>query len=96
MLTSFILFRYSDNQRAQDAMNLTFFHWGLHGWVVYVLIGLLLGFLSYRKGLPMTMRTCFYPLLGEKVFGRIGDMVDTLSIICTMFGVCTSLGKFDQ
>ncbi|XP_057312794.1 probable glycine betaine transporter [Hydractinia symbiolongicarpus] len=84
--------RYSDNQRAQDAMNLTFFHWGLHGWVVYVLIGLLLGFLSYRKGLPMTMRTCFYPLLGEKVFGRIGDMVDTLSIICTMFGVCTSLG----
>ena len=40
----------------------------------------------------MTMRTCFYPLLGEKIYGFLGDAIDTLSIICTMFGVCTSLG----
>ena len=59
---------------------------------MYVIIGLLLGFLSYRRGLPLTMRTCFYPILGEKIFGIIGDLIDTLCIICTMFGVCTSLG----
>ncbi|XP_065670241.1 trimethylamine transporter [Hydra vulgaris] len=84
--------RYNDNQRAQDAINLSFFHWGIHGWIVYVLIGLLLGVLSHRRGLPMTMRSCFYPLLGDKVFGLFGDFVDTMSIICTMLGVCTSLG----
>uniref|UniRef100_A0A7M5V6T2 Uncharacterized protein n=1 Tax=Clytia hemisphaerica TaxID=252671 RepID=A0A7M5V6T2_9CNID len=84
--------RYSDNQAAQDAINLTYFHWGIHGWIVYVVIGLLLGFLSYRKGLPLTMRTCFYPILGDLIYGVIGDMIDTLCIICTLFGVCTSLG----
>ena len=88
----YFVFRYNDNQRAQDAINLTFFHWGIHGWIVYVIIGLLLGFLCYRRGLPMTMRTCFYPILRERVFGIIGDFIDILSIICTMFGVCTSLG----
>ena len=73
-------------------MNLTYFHWGVHAWIVYALIGLLLGFVAHRNGLPMTMRSCFYPLLGNKVFGTAGDVIDTLSIICTMFGVCTSLG----
>ena len=85
-------FRYTDNQRAQDAMNLTLFHWGIHGWIVYAVIGLLLSFLSYRKKLPMTMRSCFYPLLGERVFGVLGDIIDILSVVATMFGVCTSLG----
>lgn len=84
--------RHSNNQEAQDAINVTLFHWGIHGWIVYVVIGLLLGFLCYRRGLPMTMRTCFYPLLGERVFGIIGDLIDILCIVCTMFGVCTSLG----
>ena len=84
--------RYSDNQQAQDAMNLTFFHWGIHGWIVYVVVGLLLAFLSYRKGLPMTMRSCFYPLLGDRIYGWMGDFIDILSVVCTMFGVCTSLG----
>ena len=73
-------------------MNLAFFHWGIHGWIVYVVVGLLLAFLGYRKGLPMTMRTCFYPLLGEKIYGWLGDFIDILSVVCTMFGVCTSLG----
>ena len=78
-----------DNQVAQDALNLVFFHWGIHGWVVYTIIGLLLGFLCYRRGLPMTMRTIFYPILGDKIFGITGDLIDTLCIVCTMFGVCT-------
>ncbi|XP_048575810.1 glycine betaine transporter 1-like [Nematostella vectensis] len=84
--------RYSDNQRAQDAINVTLFHWGIHGWIVYTMIGLLLGFLSYRYNMPMTMRTCFYPLLGDKIYGTFGDLIDILSVVCTMFGVCTSLG----
>lgn len=82
----------TDAQVAQDAMNLTFFHWGLHGFVVYTQVGLILGIISHRWGMPMTMKNCFYPLLGEKVFGRIGDLIDTLSVITTLFGVCTSLG----
>ena len=73
-------------------MTVTFFHWGLHAWIVYAVVGLLLAFLGYRKGLPMTMRTCFYPLLGEKIYGWMGDLIDILSVVCTMFGVCTSLG----
>ncbi|EDO47935.1 predicted protein [Nematostella vectensis] len=64
--------RYSDNQRAQDAINVTLFHWGIHGWIVYTMIGLLLGFLSYRYNMPMTMRTCFYPLLAASVLGSDG------------------------
>ena len=84
--------RYSDNQRAQDAINVTFFHWGIHGWIVYVIVGLLLAYMTYNRGLPMTMRSCFYPLLGDKIFGFLGDVIDVISIIATMFGVCTSLG----
>lgn len=84
--------RYSDNQRAQDAINITFFHWGLHAWIVYVIVGLLLAFVSHRNGLPMTIRSCFHPLLGDSIYGVIGDIIDTLSVVGTMFGVCTSLG----
>lgn len=84
--------RYTDNQLAQDAMNLTFFHWGVHGWIVYVVVGLLLAFVCYRQGLPMTVRSCFYPLIGDKIYGWMGDVIDILSICGTMFGVCTSLG----
>lgn len=73
-------------------MNVTLFHWGIHGWIVYVIVGLLLAFVGYRQGLPMTVRTCFYPLIGDKIFGWMGDFIDILSVVCTMFGVCTSLG----
>jgi len=82
----------SDNQRAQEAMNLTFYHWGLHGWVCYAVVGLLLGILHFRKGLPMTMKSCFFPLIGERIYGFTGDAIDVLSVVCTTFGVCTSLG----
>lgn len=81
-----------DNELAQNAINLTFFHWGIHGWIVYVIIGLMLAFMTFRKGMPMTMKTCFYPLIGDRIYGWIGDAVDILSIITTLFGVCTSLG----
>ena len=85
-------FRYSDNQRAQDAINITLFHWGVHAWVVYSIVGILMGLVAYRQGLPMTIRSCFHPLLGDRIFGWMGEVIDTLSVIVTMFGVCTSLG----
>ncbi|XP_048575623.1 glycine betaine transporter 1 isoform X2 [Nematostella vectensis] len=84
--------KHSDNERAKDAINITIFHWGIHGWIAYTLVGLILAFLSHRKGMPMTMRSCFYQAIGERIYGTFGDMVDILSIVCTMFGVCTSLG----
>ena len=57
-----------------------------------MVVGLLLAFVGYRKGLPMTIRSCFYPIIGEKIYGWMGDAVDIFSVVCTMFGVCTSLG----
>jgi len=81
-----------DNKLAQEAMNITLYHWGLHGWVVYTIMGLILGLMAYREGLPMTLKSCFYPLIGDKIFGWPGDLIDTLSVIATLFGVCTSLG----
>ena len=65
---------------------------GIHGWVVYTLVGMLLGLMSFREGLPLTMKSCFYPLIGESIFGWIGDVVDSVCIMSILFGVCTSLG----
>jgi choline-glycine betaine transporter len=53
---------------------------------------MLLALLCYRQGLPMSMKSCFYPLIGERIYGWMGDFVDILSVITTLFGVCTSLG----
>jgi len=78
--------------RVQDAMTTTWYHWGLHGWVCYVIVGLLLAFLHFRKGLPMTIKTCFYPLLGTRIYGLAGDLLDGVSVVATTMGVCTSLG----
>ncbi len=79
-------------ERAVDGMRVTFFHWGLHGWAVYALVGLCLGYFGYRKGLPLTMRSSLYPLLGERIYGPIGHTVDLLAVFGTVFGVATSLG----
>ncbi len=75
-----------------QAIGLTFFHWGLHAWGVFMVVGLSLAYFSYRKGLPLTIRSCFYPLLGEKIYGRWGHCIDTFAVVGTMFGVATSLG----
>ena len=91
-------FRYTvdpttpDNTLAQIAINVTIYHWGIHSWIVYSLIGLLLSLMAYRENLPMTMKSCFYPLIGDKVFGWLGDAIDVISVMTTLFGVCTSLG----
>lgn len=80
------------NTRAEHAVMVTFFHWGLHGWIPYTVVGALIAILSYRRGFPMSMRFTMYPLIGEMVYGILGDMIEILSILCTVFGVCTSLG----
>tara|TARA_B100001971_G_C18267964_1_gene595975 strand:- start:27593 stop:29359 length:1767 start_codon:yes stop_codon:yes gene_type:complete len=77
---------------AKEAMKITFFHWGLHAWAVYALLAIILAYFCYRKGLPLLPRSSFYPLIGDKIYGKIGDMVDTFAVIGTMFGVATSLG----
>ena len=81
-----------DNTVAQVAINITLYHWGIHGWIVYCLVGLLLALMTYRENLPMTMKSCFYPLIGDRIFGWIGDAIDVISVMSTLFGVCTSLG----
>jgi len=79
-------------QRAQDGINVTIFHWGIHGWIVYAIVAMNMSIVCYRWGLPMSIRSCFYPLLGDRIFGVCGDLIDSLSAITTLFGVCTSLG----
>ena len=59
---------------------------------MFAVVGLLLGILAYRENLPLTMKSCFYPLIGDCIFGWIGDAIDVISILATLFGVCTSLG----
>jgi choline/glycine/proline betaine transport protein len=79
-------------EAAQVAMRLTFFHWGLHPWAIYVVVGLSLAYFSYRKKLPLTIRSALYPLIGKKMYGPIGHAVDVLAVFGTVFGVATSLG----
>lgn len=68
------------------------FHWGLHAWGVYAVVGLALGFFVYNRGLPLTMRSAFYPLLGERIWGWPGHVIDTLAVFASLFGLATSLG----
>ena len=77
---------------AREAMQFTFFHWGLHAWAVYVVVGLSLAYFAYRHDLPLSVRAALYPLLGERIYGRWGDAVDIFAVFGTMFGVATSLG----
>ena len=82
----------NDDQRAQQALFVVLYHWGFHAWGCYILVALLLGFVAFRWDMPMTFRIAFYPLLGDVVHGLFGDFVDSVSMACTTFGVCTSLG----
>ncbi len=77
---------------AREAMKITFFHWGLHAWAIYALFAVILAYFAYRKDLPLLPRSALAPFIGEKINGPIGDIVDTVAIIGTMFGVSASLG----
>ena len=73
-------------------MAATIFHWGLHPWAIYAVVGLSLALFSYNKGLPLTIRSAFYPILGERVWGWPGHVIDILAVFATLFGLATSLG----
>lgn len=77
---------------AQQAMRITFFHWGLHAWAIYALVGLSLAYFSFRHNLPLKVRSALYPLVGKKIYGPVGDAVDTFATLGTIFGVATTLG----
>ncbi|GAA6118283.1 BCCT family transporter [Acidovorax sp. FG27] len=77
---------------ARRAMTLTFFHWGLHAWAIYIVVGLALAYFSFRRGLPLTIRSALYPLIGKRINGPIGHAVDIFAVLGTMFGIATSLG----
>ena len=77
---------------AREAMNLAFLHWGLHAWAIYIVVGLSLGYFAYRQDLPLTIRSALYPLLGDRIRGWPGHIVDIIAIFGTLFGIATSLG----
>jgi choline/glycine/proline betaine transport protein len=77
---------------AAAALAQTFFHWGLSPWAIYGLVGLGLAFFSFNRGLPLTFRSIFWPLLGERIYGWPGHVIDLVSVFATLFGLATSLG----
>ncbi|TVQ45199.1 MAG: BCCT family transporter [Gammaproteobacteria bacterium] len=77
---------------AKQAMQIAFFHWGFHIWAIYGLTGLVLAYFAFRHGLPLSMRSALYPLVGERIYGPIGHTVDVVAILSTLFGISTTLG----
>ena len=77
---------------AKEAMNITFFHWGLHAWAIYGVIGLVLAYFGFRYNLPLTMRSGLYPFLKDKINGPIGHAVDIFALCSTIFGIATTVG----
>ncbi|WP_084632074.1 BCCT family transporter [Oceanospirillum maris] len=82
----------SDGDAAVIAMRLSFFHWGVNGWAIFSFVALTMAYFAYRHDLPLTVRSVLYPILGEKVRGPLGDLVDLLAVFGTVFGIATTLG----
>ncbi|QDF28289.1 BCCT family transporter [Halarcobacter anaerophilus] len=79
-------------EAASLAMGATMYHWGLHPWAIYCVVGLSLSFFAYNKKLPLTVRSAFYPIFGDKIWGWTGHLIDLLAVLATIFGLATSLG----
>jgi choline/glycine/proline betaine transport protein len=79
-------------EAARLAVPVTLFHWGIHAWSTYLLLGLAIAYFSFRRGLPLSVRSCLHPLLGDRIHGPIGHTVDILAVFGTLFGLATSLG----
>lgn len=79
-------------ESAREAMRYTMFHWGMHAWAVYAIVGLSLAYFSFRHGLPLRISSALYPFIGKRIKGPIGNVVDILAVFGTLFGVATSLG----
>ncbi|MCR5248583.1 MAG: BCCT family transporter [Paludibacteraceae bacterium] len=76
---------------AKEAQLATFFHWGLHAWGIFGIMGLILAYFSFRYKLPLAVRSGLYPILRDRINGHIGDVVDVFTLVCTFFGIATSL-----
>lgn len=77
---------------AQEAINFSFLHHGIHGWAIYSVIGLALAYFTYNRKMPLTIRSAFYPLLGDRIHGWIGHVIDIVAVVATLFGLATTLG----
>ncbi|HDY84690.1 hypothetical protein LCGC14_1603630 [marine sediment metagenome] len=77
---------------AREAMQIAYFHWGLHIWGIYGVMGLVLAYFAFRHGLPLSVRSALYPLIGDRIYGPIGHVVDVFAILGTLFGLATTLG----
>ncbi|MFW6248703.1 MAG: BCCT family transporter, partial [Bacteroidota bacterium] len=94
------VFHFSDSawakgesvKAAEQAMNFSFLHWGLHAWGIYALVGLSLAFFAFNRKLPLAIRSIFYPVLGDRINGPVGNVIEVLAVIATVFGLATSLG----
>jgi BCCT family betaine/carnitine transporter len=87
-------FNVEANTEAAKALALgaTMYHWGLHPWAIYGIVALSLAFFTYNKGLPLSIRSVFYPILGDRTWGWAGHIIDILAVLATLFGLATSLG----
>ncbi|WP_462323595.1 glycine betaine uptake BCCT transporter [Desulfoplanes sp.] len=77
---------------AKFAMRYSFFHWGIHPWAIYIVMSLSIAYFSFRRGMPPLISSCFYPLLGNRIYGIAGYCIDTMAVFATVFGIVTSLG----
>ncbi|MEO6682542.1 MAG: BCCT family transporter [Ginsengibacter sp.] len=77
---------------AQEAINFSFLHHGVHGWAIYSVVGLSLAYFTYNRKMPLTLRSVFYPILGNRIYGWMGDVIDIMAVITTLFGLATTIG----
>jgi choline/glycine/proline betaine transport protein len=80
------------NAIAQEAINFSFLHHGIHGWAIYTVIGLALAYFTYNRRMPLTIRSAFYPLLGDRIHGWVGNLIDIVAVVATLFGLATTMG----
>lgn len=73
-------------------MSAAIFHWGLHAWAIYGIVGLALAFFCFNRGMPLTLRSAFFPLIGTRVWGPVGHVIDVVGVLATLFGLAVSLG----
>lgn len=83
---------HASTQSAEYSMAISFFHWGLSAWATFVVVGIVMGVIMFKKGLPALISTCFYPVLGDKIYGPIGKTIDIITLVATFFGMCTTIG----
>jgi choline/carnitine/betaine transport len=82
----------STPEAAKLSMAVTLFHWCLHPWALYAMVALCLAYFGFRRGMPLSFRSVFFPLFGKKVYGVLGDIIDVMALLATLFGLATSLG----